>query len=148
MTSGRIVRMCRTRSPTISSSAPLLDRFLHAERKAEVDRAREVLLGAVEAVDGEQLLGPQHAERRSELGTDLVLAAVAARQRHQRGAHPLAEAEHRQQPVVLVVRMRVGLHEGAGARQLAQRELERDGVGALAGGRDAELRRTGPAKRA
>ena len=37
--------------------APLLDRLLDAERVAEVHRAREELLRAVEAVDGEQLLG-------------------------------------------------------------------------------------------
>ena len=83
---------------------PLLDRFLDAEREAEVDRAGEVLLGAVEAVHREQLLGAQHAERLEQLGTDLVLPAVAARRGDEHGPHPLAVPEHRQQPVVLVVR--------------------------------------------
>jgi len=90
---------------------------------------------------GEQFLGAQHAERLSDLGTDLVLAAVAARGGDEDGAHALAEAEQREQPVVLVVWMRVGLHERAGARELAEQQFERRGVGALAHGRDAQLSR-------
>ena len=66
-------------------AAPLLERFLDAEREAEVDGAREVLLGAVEPVHRRELLGPQHAERLEELGADLVLAAVAARRGRERG---------------------------------------------------------------
>src|SRR5204863_5173697 len=110
------------------------------EVEPEIDGAREVLLGAVEAMHPQQLFGPQHAERLADLGADLVLAAVPPGQRHQRRPHPASMAEHREETVVLVVGMRVGLHEGAGARQLPEQELEGDAVGPLAEGRDAQLR--------
>src|ERR1051326_3449228 len=70
-------------------AAPLLERLLDAERVAEVDGAREVLLGAVEAVQRGELACAQHAERFEDLRTDLVLPAVAARRRRQRGPLPL-----------------------------------------------------------
>jgi len=59
--------------------APLLERLVDAERVAEVHCAREELLGAVDAVRSQQLLGAQHAERLENLGADLILSAVAAR---------------------------------------------------------------------
>ena len=102
---------------------PFLDRLFDAEREAEVDRAGEVLLGAVEPVDGQQLLGAQHAERLEDLRADLVLPAVAARRGHERGPHAAAVAHHRQQRVVLVVGMRGRLHEGAG--RLSFRSMSR-----------------------
>src|SRR5262249_18512958 len=46
---------------------PLLERFLDAEGESEVDGAREVLLGAVEAMDRCELLGSQHPERFENL---------------------------------------------------------------------------------
>ena len=110
----------------ISLAAPLLERLLDAERVAEVDRAREVLLGAVEAMQRRQLLGAQDAERLEDLRADLVLSAVAARRRRQRRAKTLTAIEHHQQPVVLVVGMRRGVHEDADVRQVAQRQPERD----------------------
>ena len=119
---------------------PLLDRLFDAEREAEIDRAREVLLGAVEAMDRQQLLGAQHAERLERLRPDLVLAAVAARRRDEHRAHALPVAQHRQQRVVLVVGVRVGLHERAGRGELAEHQLQRVGVGPLANRRDAKLR--------
>ena len=70
--------------------APLLERLVDAERVAEVHGAREELLGAVEPVRGQQLLGAQHAERLEDLGADLVLSAVAARGRRQHDAQSLA----------------------------------------------------------
>ena len=76
---------------------PLLDRFLDAEREAEVDRAREELLRAVEAMHGQQLLGAEDAERLEQLRPDLVLPAVAAGRRHEHGSHALSLPEHRQQ---------------------------------------------------
>ena len=60
--------------------APLRERLLDAERVAEVDRAREELLGAVDAVRREQLLGAQDREREALLGAEVVLPALAARQ--------------------------------------------------------------------
>ena len=92
MTSGRSVRMCRTKSPRISCLPPLLEGFLGAERVAEIHGAGEVLLGAVELVRRQQLFGAQDAERVEQLRPDLVLPAVAARRRHQRHAHARAAA--------------------------------------------------------
>jgi hypothetical protein len=121
--------------------APPVERFLDAERVAEVDRAREVLLGAVDPVRRVQFLGAQHAERLEDLRADLVLAAVAARRRHEHRPHPLPEAQFSQQRVVLVVRMRGGLHVGADGVELAQHQAQRDLAGMLADGLDAQLRR-------
>src|SRR5262245_20445081 len=56
--------------------APLLERLLDAERKAEIDRPREVLLGPVETMNRGEFFGSKYAERFEQLGTDLVLAAV------------------------------------------------------------------------
>ena len=95
-------------------AAPLFERLFDAERIAEVHRAREVLLPAVEAMHGEQFLGAQHAERLEELRADLVLAAVTARGADEHGPQSLAVTEHRQQRVVLVVGMRGRLHERPG----------------------------------
>ena len=47
-------------------------------REAEVERAREELLAAVQPARLQQLLGANHAERVEELGADDVLAAFAA----------------------------------------------------------------------
>ena len=66
--------------------APLLERFIDAERVAEVDGAGEVLFGAVERCAREQFLGAQHRERFEELGADFVLPTFAARRGHERRA--------------------------------------------------------------
>ena len=135
--------MCRARSPTIASRPHFSNRLLEAEREAEVDRAGEILLGAVEPVNAKQFLGPQHSQRLAGFGPDFVLPAVAARRGDERRPHPLPVSQHREQPVILVVWMRVGLHEGPGAGELAQQELERDAVGPLSDRRDAQLRLAG-----
>src|SRR2546425_2587 len=107
-------------------AAPLLERFFDAERVAEIDRAREVLVRAVEPVQRRQLLRSQHAERLEDFRSDFVLAAVAARRRRERGAIALTAIEHDQQPIVLVVGMRRRVHEDADVRQMPQSEPERD----------------------
>ncbi len=86
--------------------SPLLERLLLAERVSEVDRAREVLLRAVETVGGQQFLGAEHTQRIEELRADLVLTAVAARRRDER--HPCADVARieRQRRIVLVVGVR------------------------------------------
>ena len=56
-------------------AAPPRERLFPAERVPEIDRAGEVLLGAVEPVRGQQLLGPQDRQGIEQLGADLVLAA-------------------------------------------------------------------------
>jgi hypothetical protein len=77
--SGRMVRILR---------APLGQRLVDAEGVAEIHGAGEVLVGAVEPVCREQLFGAQHRERFEQLGTDLVLAALAARGGHERRPEP------------------------------------------------------------
>ena len=109
-------------------TSPFLERLFDAERVAEVDRAREVLLGRVEAMHRRELFGAQHRERIEQLRADLVLAAVAARRRRQNGAHALPAIQLHVQRVVLVVGMGRRLHEDAGVAQLAQRQPERDGT--------------------
>jgi hypothetical protein len=104
--------------------SPLLERFIDAEREAEVHGAREVLLGAVEAVQGLELLRPQHAERFEDFRSDLVLPAVAARRRRQRGAISLTAVQHHEQRVVLVVGVRRRHHEDAGVVQMTQHQTE------------------------
>ena len=95
-------------------ASPLLERLIDRERVSEVDSAREVLLGAVEAVQRGQLLGPQHPQRLEDLRTDLVLPAVAPRRRREGGAEAQTAVQHHQQAVVLIVGMSGGVHEDAG----------------------------------
>ena len=127
----------------ISSRAPFLERLFDAEREAEVDRAREVLLGAVEAMERGELLGPQHAERLENLRADFVLPAVAAGRRRERRAIALSAIQHHEQPVVLVVGMRGGYHEDAGVAKMPQRQTERDVPLLLVERDDAHLARFG-----
>ncbi len=112
--------------------APLLVGLIDAERIAEVDGAREVLLGAVVAVDGGQFLGPQHAQRLEQLGADLVLPAGAARGGQHRRAVALAVREHGEHGAVLIVRVADGLEEDADIAELSEHEAEADLAG-LAG---------------
>ena len=121
--------------------APLLDRFFHAERKSEVHRSREELLRPVEAMDSQELLRPQDAERLKELRANLVLAAVAAGRRDEHRPHPLAVPQHRKKPVVLVVRVRIGLHERPDRGELPEHQLQRNLARQLSNGLRAELSR-------
>ncbi len=91
-------------------------------------------------MNGQELLRPENAERLEDLWTNLVLPAVAARRGHERRPHPAAVAHHRQQPVVLVVGMRVRLHERAGRGELPQHQPERDVGRELTDRLDAQLR--------
>ena len=104
--------------------APPLEGLLDAERVPEVDGARKVLLGAVQAVRGVQLLGPQHGQGVEKLGADLVLAPVAACCREQHGTVAFPLRQTRQQRVVLVVGMGHDRQEDARAVQRAQRHPE------------------------
>ena len=144
MTSGRTVRISRTKSRDDLLAAPLLERLLDAERVAEVDRAREVLFGAVEAMHRRELFGPQHAERLEDLRADLVLAAIAARRRRERGSIAEPAVQHHEQRVVLVVGMRGGLHEDAGVAQMSEHQAQRDMPLLLVERHDAHLRSQDP----
>ncbi len=75
--SGRNVRITRTTSARIVSSSQMRERLLGRLRVAEVDRAGEELLAAVDAPRREQLMRADDAERFPLLGADEVLAAVA-----------------------------------------------------------------------
>ena len=116
-------------------SAPLLERLVPTEGVAEIDGAGEILLGPVEPMGGQQLLGAQRRQRIEELGPDLVLPAVAARSRDKCGPDAFALAQQGQHPVVLVVGMRGRHHERAGGVELAQHQTKRgptvDAVGRL-----------------
>ena len=103
---------------------PFLERLLDAEREAEVDGSSEVLLGAVEPVHGSKLLRAEHAERFENLGSDFVLAAVAAGGGGERGPIALPAVQHHQQSVVLVVGVRRGVKEDTGVGQVPQRQAE------------------------
>ena len=120
--------------------APLLERFLLAERVAEVHRAREVLLRAVEAMRDEQFLGAKHPQRIEELSSDLVLSAVAAcgcDERHARTDVTRVERQHR---IVLVVGMRRHVDDRADGRQLPQGQRQRRRAGQVGERLDAILR--------
>jgi hypothetical protein len=120
-------------------AAPLLERLFEAEREPEVHRAREVLFGAVESVQRLELFRSQHAKCLENLWADFVLPAIAARRRRQCRAIPLAAVHHHQQPVVLIVWMRRGLHQDAGVGEMPQREPERHMSAFGVNGDDAEL---------
>ena len=103
---------------------PLVERLFAAERVAEVDGAGEELLGPVQAVRGQRFFGPQHGQGVEQLGADLVLPAFAAGGGDEGGAHPLAVAQQRQQPVDLVVGMRGDRRERPDVVELAQHQSE------------------------
>ncbi len=103
---------------------PLLERLLLAERVAEVDRSREVLLRAVETVGGQQFLGAEHTQRIEELGTNLVLTAVAAGRRDERHACADVARIERQRRIVFVVRVRGHVDDRTDRRQLPQRQRQ------------------------
>jgi len=107
-------------------AAPFRDHFFGIEGIAEVDRAREVLLGPIEAVRRKQLGRAQHTHIAEKLRADFVLPAVAAVVLQVHGAQPHAVGEERQQAVALIVGMRRGLQERPGDTQLAKRQPERD----------------------
>src|SRR3954464_15474312 len=91
-------------------------------------------------MDREQLFGPQHSERLKDLRADLILSAVAASRRYQRRPHPPAVAHDREQRVVLVVGVRVGLHERSGGGEFPEEQAERDVARQFSDWLDAELR--------
>jgi hypothetical protein len=118
--------MTRTTSP---STASRFQRFLGGLRVAEVDRAREELAAAVEAAGGEQFLGAQDAEFFVEVLAELVLAAVAAREREVGDAIAAAERQVGDQLGVLVVGMRGHVQDGARGAEAAQLLLDFSGGG-------------------
>ena len=122
---------------------PPLERLLHAEREAEVRGPAEVLLHAVVAVDGEELLGAQHGEGVEELGADVVLSAVAPGQGQERGADPQTAGEADEDAVVLVVGVGRHVQDASPDREAAQGEAETGRPALVGEGRDLRARRSG-----
>ena len=103
ITSGRNFRMHRDHVAQDGVVAPDAQRLVGRLGVAEVARAREPLLGAVDRPRGQQLLGADEPEQRRLLGADQVLPALAARQRQVAGAHQLVVGQPGQKARVLVV---------------------------------------------
>ena len=85
---------------------PVLVRVDGVLRESEVERAREELLGAVDAPCRQQLLGANHTQRFAELVADQILPAVAAREGEIRRLDVSSAGEPRDEKRVLVVGMR------------------------------------------
>ena len=111
---------------------PDLERLAIILRKTEVDGAREKLPAAVEAAGGEQFLGADHAELLAELGTEHVLAAVAAGEREVGGAVIPAARQVGDELGVFIVRMRGDVEHAAHFAKAAQ-QLQNGGGGRFSG---------------
>src|SRR6185312_8378846 len=89
--------------------------------KAEIVRAREILVRTVDASRSEQLLRANHAERFAELVADQVLSPIAPCERQISSLGAMTAREPCDQLRVLVVRMRTDheharMHSGRGLR--------------------------------
>ena len=115
---------------------PKVQRFLGGLGIPEVDGAGEELPAVVEAPGGEQLLRAGDPELLVEVAAELVLAAVAARQREVGRAITPAQREVGDELRVLVVGVGADVEYGAHGAEAAQ--VLRDGPSfakAPAGGR-------------
>jgi hypothetical protein len=100
---------------------PFLECLVEALGEAVVDDRCEVLpIQAVVAAGQQQLLGSNQSDRVEQLGSDRVVARLAAVQRQQRHARSLATAQLRQHAAVLVVWMRRRVHDAGGRLQLEE----------------------------
>ena len=97
--------------------APLVERFVEALRETVVHDGREVLLvDPVVLVRRQQFVRADEREPVEELRADRVVAALSARERHERDACAVPATEHRKHSGVLVIRVRSGVeHAGRGA---------------------------------
>jgi hypothetical protein len=84
---------------------PVRIRFLRAFREAEVVRAREELVGAIDSPGCKKLFRPDDAELLAQLVSDEVLSAIAASQRQVCRAGPPAALEPRDEICILIVRV-------------------------------------------
>ncbi len=109
--------------------APLLHRFLRGFGESEVNCARKELVRAVDAPSRQQLLGANQTQPVTLFRADVILPALAARQRQvpRLELPPLGEiSEHRR---VLVVGMGGDHKYAANALELAERLLDFRGAG-------------------
>src|SRR5581483_7576476 len=102
-------------------------------REAEVVGACEVLMAAVDAPRGEELLGTDHAELGTELVADEILSAVAAGEREIRGLDVAALGEPRDEPRVLVVGVRTDDQHARGGAQPVDQLAQSSGAAFLGG---------------
>ncbi len=118
-------------------AGPVAPRLVLGLGEPEVVCAGEELAGTIETPRGEQLFGPEEAERLAQLRSDEVLPSLAAVEREVRrlGAHP--PDEEREQLGVLVVGMRPDNKDPLLVAQKAKLAGAHDQT---AGGRRLELR--------
>src|SRR5438105_4992151 len=110
---------------------PVLVRLFGALREPKIVRAREVLMSAVDAARGEQLLSANRAEGLTELIADEVLATVTPGEREIRRLHLAPTRQPGDELCILVVGMR-GDDENPRVHAEAANELsERGGAGLL-----------------
>ena len=96
--------------------------------EAEIDGAREELLGAVDLARVQQFLRADDAELRALFRADQVLAALAARQRKVRGAHVPSAGEVGEHRRALVVRVGGDHQHRAELVQLVERLFDFGGA--------------------
>src|SRR5438105_13120617 len=89
---------------------PVLVRLFGALREPKIVRAREVLMSAVDAARGEQLLSANRAEGLTELIADEVLATVTPGEREIRRFH-LAPSRQAGEGLFILVVLRRGADE-------------------------------------
>src|SRR3989440_8938898 len=110
---------------------PHPERFRNVLGVTEVVRPGEELAGPVDAASGEQLLRTDHAQLRTELRADQVLAALAPAERQIGHLRPQPPREQRHEIRVLVVGVRADHQDPLGRPELAQGiRQRRDAAGA------------------
>ena len=112
---------------------PVLERLVERLRESEIERAREVLVAAVDAPRGEQLLGANHPEHRAELVADQILPAVAAREREIRRLDVARLGEPGDELRVLVVGVRADHQHARGGAESCDQLAQRSGAALLSG---------------
>jgi hypothetical protein len=106
-------------------ASPFLDHFFGVEGVPVVDRAREVLFRAVEAVGGQQLGRAQHTDDRETVPARSRFARLRRGSSADQSTAGPAMCEQREQRVVFVVRVRRHLLERAGDIQPSNGEAQR-----------------------
>ena len=123
MTSGWNSRMTWTISPRIFSRFHFcrVSSAVFEYPKSTADG--KVLLGAIDLPGCEELLSPDHAEKRSLFGTDDVLPSFASGEAQVSGSKPPAKRQIGKKIVAFIVRMGGDQKNAAGVGQALEREL-------------------------
>ncbi len=109
--------------------APFLEALGGVLAVAEVHRAREELLAAIDPPRLHQLLRADDAERIAQLGADQVLSAVATREAEVAGAHLFAVGQPGDQLGVLVIGVGHDVEHAAQHVELLHAVQDLGGVG-------------------